>query len=143
MKLAAVRIRGIRNVDPKIKFTLGLLRLGKPNHCILLNDSPQNMGMLQVAKDYITFGPVSESTIESMLVKRGKKGAKFVRSVLKEEEIKKAAKEISSGKKTIDYVDPVFMLRPPSKGYKNVKVPYPSGELGKRTEMDSLIKRMI
>jgi large subunit ribosomal protein L30 len=101
------------------------------------------MGMLQIVKDYVTFGPVNESTIEDMLLKRGKKGAQFLRTLLKEEDIKKAAKEISSGKKTIDYANPVFMLRPPSKGYKNVKAPYPLGELGKRTEIDSLIKRMI
>ena len=143
MKIAVVRIRGIRNIDPKIRMTLELLRLEKPNHCVLLEDSPQNMGMLQVAKDYIAYGPVSEPTIESMLYKKGRKGAQFLRSVLKEEEIKKAAKEISSGKKTIDYANPVFRLRPPSKGYRNIKAPYPTGELGKRTEMDSLVKRMI
>ncbi len=143
MKIAVVRVRGIRNIDPKIKMTLELLRLEKPNHCVIIDDSPQNLGMLQVAKDYITFGPISEQTIESVLYKRGRKGATLLRSVLKEEEIKKAAKEISSGKKTIDYANPVFRLRPPSKGYKNVKAPYPSGELGKRSEIDSLIRRMI
>ena len=79
----------------------------------------------------------------SLLVKRGRKGASLLRSVLKEDEIKKAAKEIFSGKKTSDFANPVFRLSPPSKGFRDKKAAYPNGELGKRDEMDTLLKRMI
>src|SRR5512135_2617641 len=96
MKLAAIRIRGVRDIAPRIRKTLELLRLEKPNNCVLVEDTKQNVGMLEHAKDYITYGPVDEQTILGLLQKRGMKGSSRLGSVLKEEELKKAAKEIFS-----------------------------------------------
>lgn len=143
MKLAAIRIRGVRDIAPRIRKTLELLRLEKPNNCILVEDTRQNMGMLEHAKDYITFGPVDEATIYSLLQKRARKGSSLLRSSMKEEELKKAAKEIFAGKKTAEYANPVFRMRPPSKGYRDIKAKYPAGELGKRDDMSPLLKRMM
>lgn len=143
MKLAAIRIRGVRDIAPRIRKTLELLRLEKPNNCILVEDTKQNVGMLEHAKDYITFGPVDEATILSLLQKRARKGSSMLRSSMKEEELKKAAKEIFAGKKTSEYANPVFRMRPPSKGYRDIKVKYPAGELGKRGDMSPLLKRMM
>lgn len=143
MKLAVLRIRGRRKLNPKISRTLEFLRLERTNHCVLIEDTPQNRGMLNVVKDYVAYGPVSEATVFGLLAKRGMKEGSLLRSALKEDEIKKAAKEICGGKKTADYVNPVFRLRPPSKGYGDIKAAFPEGELGKRAEMDSLLKRMI
>lgn len=143
MKIAIVRVRGIRNVTPKIKKTMELLRLNKPNHCVLVDDSPQNKGMLNVVKDYVTFGPVSEDTVYRLMAKRGTRGASLLRKVVKEDEIKKAAGEVFAGKRVADYADPVFRLPPPSKGYRDIRRTYPAGDLGKREEMDTLLRRMI
>lgn len=143
MKIAAIRVRGVRDIAPRIRKTLELLRLEKPNHCILLEDTPQNKGMLEHAKDYITYGPVDEATILSLLSKRGRKGSKALRSVMKEEDLKKAAKEIAAGKKTAEFADPVFRMRPPSKGYRDIKLRYPSGDLGRRDSMVPLLKKMM
>jgi large subunit ribosomal protein L30 len=143
MKIAIVRVRGIRNMAPRIKKTMELLRLNKPNHCVLVDDTPQNLGMLNVAKDYVTFGPVSEETIYRLLFRRGTRGASLLRKVAKDEDIKKAAKELSAGKKLSEYADPVFRLPPPSKGYRDIRRSYPAGDLGKRGEMDTLLRRMI
>lgn len=143
MKIAIVRVRGIRNLAPKIKKTLELLRLNKPNHCVLVEDSPQNLGMLNIVKDYVTFGPVAEETIYRLLLRRGTRGASLLRKVAKEDDIKKAAKEVSAGKKLAEYADPVFRLPPPSKGYKDIRRSYPAGDLGRRGEMDTLLRRMI
>ena len=143
MKLAVLRIRGRRKLRPQVRKTLELLRLGRPNHCVLVEDSKQNKGMLMLVKDYIAYGPVNEETISRLLHKRGRKGSKMLRTTLKEEEIKKTAKEIFSGKGTKEYAKPVFRLRPPSKGYKNIKLDYPMGDLGKRDDMDSLLRRMM
>ena len=143
MKIAIVRVRGIRNLTPKIKKTLELLRLNKPNHCVLVDDSPQNKGMLNVVKDYVTFGPVSEDTVYRLMLRRGTKGASLLRKVAKEADIKKAAGEVFSGKRVADYADPVFRLPPPSKGYRDIRRNYPEGDLGKRDEMDTLLRRMV
>jgi len=143
MKLAVLRVRGIRKIDPKIQKTFELLRLEKPNHCVLIDDSPQNLGMLSIVKDYVTYGPVDEATIKVLLYKRGRKGASLLRSLLKEDQLNDAAKSIFSGKKTVDYANPVFRLNPPSKGYKNIKENYPQGSLGKRDTMVPLLRRMM
>jgi large subunit ribosomal protein L30 len=142
MKYAVVRVRGVRGISPRINKTLELLQLGRPNHCVLVDDTPQNLGMLRNAKDYVAYGPVAEDTVYSMLKKRGTKDGSRL-NALKEEELKKTAKEIFGGKKTADFANPVFRLSPPSKGFRNKKRTYPRGELGKRPEMDTLLRKMI
>jgi large subunit ribosomal protein L30 len=143
MKLAVVRIRGARKIAPRIRKTLELLRLAQPNHCVLVEDTPQNRGMLEHAKDYVTYGPVEEKTVYSLLYKRGRRGSAPLRESVKEEELKKIAKEVLSGRKPVDYMNPVFRLNPPSKGFRDIKLPYPAGELGKRESMDPLLRRMM
>lgn len=142
MKLAIIRVRGIRNMDPKIKMTLELLNLRKPNHCVVMEDSPQTKGMLNVVKDYATFGPVSEGALFHLILKRGKKGAKKLREISKEGEIMDAVKKIMAGAKVRDFADPVFTLKPPRKGYKDIKRHYPAGDLGARPDISLLIKKM-
>lgn len=141
--LAVVRVRGVRNMKPKIKFTLGLLRLHRPNHCVLVKGSDPIKGMLQIVKDYVAYGDVSEEMLLKLIKKRGEKGGKMLLDSAKEQEIEKAAKEIMNGAEVEKLVDPVFRLHPPRKGYKDIKSAYPRGDLGKRPSMDTLLKRMM
>ena len=66
-KIAVVRIRGIRNIKPQIKKTLELMRLNKANHCVLLNNTPQIKGMIQIVKDYVAYGNISLQSIERLV----------------------------------------------------------------------------
>jgi large subunit ribosomal protein L30 len=141
--LAVVRVRGVRNIEPRIKKTLEHLRLNRPNHCVVVRPTDSILGMLEKVKDYVTFGEISEEILFELLLKRGERGKKALRSIKSEEEIKNIVKEIIAGKKISEFVDPVFRLHPPRKGYKNVKLHYPRGALGRRESMDDLIKRMI
>lgn len=141
-KIAVVRVRGIRKMEPKIAHTLELLRLSSPNHCVILEDGPSARGMLQVVKDYVAFGPLQEKTFFHLLYKRGELGGKNLDQLHKEEEIQKLAQKLFR-QPQLEGVDPVFRLRPPRKGYKNVKRTYPRGALGARPEMDSLVSRMV
>ncbi len=141
--LAVVRVRGVRNMKPKIKFTLGLLRLHRPNHCVIVKGSDPMKGMLQIAKDYIAYGNVSEEALVKLLKKRGERGGKMLLDSAKEQEIESAVKEIIDGGHVEKWVDPVFRLHPPRKGYKDIKSAYPRGDLGKRPSMDTLLKRMM
>ena len=143
MKIAVVRIRGRRNVAPKIKRTMEMLNIERENHCVLVEDTPQNMGMLQLCKDYVTFGVVSEKTLYELLKKRGEKGSRMLREIMEEEEIKQVAKKIMHEEKVRNFVDPVFRLHPPRKGYKTIKRPAPEGDLGRREDMDSLLRKMM
>jgi len=141
--LAIVRVRGVRSVKPKIKKTLELLKLWRPNHCVVFSASPQIMGMVNLVKDYVAFGPIKEETLASVIAKRGEKGSKSASVIMKDEEIKAAAKAVFGGKKLAEFIDPVFRLHPPRSGYKDIKRVYPMGDLGKRDDMDMFIKRMM
>ncbi len=144
MKFAVVRIRGIRSLKPKIKKTLELLRLNRPNHCVLVDDSKPSMGMLNTVRDYVAFGEINEETLFKLMYKRGKKGSKKLSSISEKEKIKEAAKGILEGKmKLADVADPLFMLHPPRKGYKNTKKAYPLGSLGKHDDINTLLRRMM
>ena len=71
-ELAVVRIRGSMKVNKKIVNTLEMLNLKKVHNCILINNTPTNMGMIKKCKDYITWGEINAET-KKLLEKRKKK----------------------------------------------------------------------
>ena len=142
-KIAVVRIRGIRNIKPDLKRTMEMLNIAKPHYVAIVEDTPQNMGMVKKVKDYVTFGAVSEDTLFMLLKKRGEKGSKRLKDLMDEPALKKATKEIFEGKNLRDFADPAFRLSPPRGGSKNIKLAYPLGTLGARDNIDSFIKRMV
>ncbi|MHA1298251.1 MAG: 50S ribosomal protein L30 [Candidatus Helarchaeota archaeon] len=153
--LIAIRIRGSVGVRRSIKETMEYLRLFKVNHAVLLDDRKSYKGMLQKAKDYITWGQIDKETLLNLLKKRGKlKGD----SPLTDEHIKKYSKfksiqefsdalfKLETSINEMPYLKPVFRLHPPRKGFKyKKKRPFKDfGELGNRdTEINSLLSRMI
>ncbi len=120
--LAVVRVRGTVRQRPAIKHTLALLKLHKKNACVIIPKAPNMLGMLNVIKDYVTWGEVQEETRVLLLGKKGKKGD---------------AKEKAN----------LFHLSPPRKGYgrKGVKEAFSNGgALGDRGEkINDLLKRML
>jgi len=144
MKIAVIRVRGIRKVKPKIAKTLELMRLNRPNHCVIVDDSRPSMGMLKTVNDYVAYGEIDEETLFKLLYRKGKKGSKKLSSIIEKDKIQAEAKEIIGGKKKVaDVADPVFMLHPPRKGYKNAKKAYPLGALGKHDDINALLRRMM
>ena len=118
-KLAAILIRGLIGTKPATRAALDSLRLRKKHACVILDDTPTNRGALEIAKDFIAYGPVSDATIE---------------------ELKKARTPVH------DAVFTVFNLAPPRGGFerKGIKTSYKNGgALALRSEMDSLIKKMM
>ena len=153
--LAVIRVRGRVDVRPEVQHTLALLRLHKSNHCVLVRNDAVTKGMLQVVKDWITWGEINKDTLEELLKKRaylpgGKRG-------LSEEDVK----ETTSYKNTDDFVEsllatkvtlkeikglkPVFRLNPPRKGYSGIKRQYTKGgALGYRgSAINTLLHQMI
>ncbi|RLI26767.1 MAG: 50S ribosomal protein L30 [Candidatus Hecatellales archaeon] len=152
--LAVVRLRGTVNVRSEVADTLAMLRLHKPNHATIIPATPTYLGMLQKAKDYLTWGEVSEETLARLLERRGRlQGNKpLTLEYLKRlgfESFLSAAKALTSGKLTLKSfpgLKPVFRLHPPSKGFKKtVKKAYQEGgELGYRGEkINELLERMM
>ena len=56
--IAAIRVRGRTGIKKDIADTLDMLRLTRINHAVLIEENPSYKGMLQKAKDYITWGEV-------------------------------------------------------------------------------------
>ncbi|MGZ7134255.1 MAG: 50S ribosomal protein L30 [Methanobacterium sp.] len=151
--IAAIRLRGRTGIKKDIANTLDMLKLTRINHTVLIEDNPSYNGMLQKAKDYITWGEIDQETVSKLLSKRGKitGNVKLTEDYLKDntdfssvEELSKALAD--SGNKLEDSgIKPVFRLHPPRKGYENIKKTFAeSGSLGYRgNKINDLIKRMI
>lgn len=62
-----IRIRGTTGVLSGIASTLEMLRLNRISHAVLVEENPSYEGMLQKAKDYITWGEVNVETVAELL----------------------------------------------------------------------------
>lgn len=154
MVYAVVRVRGTIKIKPDIKKTLQLLRLNKVNHCVLIEENKVYKGMLQMVKDYTTYGEVTADTIAKLVSLRGRLvGDKpvtdeYVHSSTSYKTIPDLAKAIADSSfsyKEVPEVKPVFRLHPPKKGYEGIKRSYTmGGALGYRgKDMNKLIESML
>ena len=150
---AIVRIRGTVGITSGVRDTMKMLRIDAVNSCVIVAENPNYKGMLNVAKDWITYGDVDKDTLVAMLKKRLRlKGNKRVdEKVLKEvtgfASFEAFADAIIAGKsklKDFEKLQPFFRLTPPSKGFKSIREHYPKGDLGYRAkEINELLLRMI
>jgi len=154
MTYAAVRVRGTVNVKPYTKRTLQLLNLTRTNHCVLLEEKPSIKGMLQVAKDYITWGEIEKDVLSKLITSRGKlEGDKgltndYLKSATSYDSIDKLSQAIIDNKfkyKDVPNIKPIFRLSPPKKGYGGIKRSFAKkGTLGYRgKDINKLIEKMI
>lgn len=119
--LAAILIRSTRGMRQDIKDTVFMLRLRKKNSCSVLADNAETKGMIKKAKDFITFGTISEKDLEHI--------------------------EKSKLKRKKFNTTTIFFLHPPRGGFerKGIKVPFgQGGALGDRKDkIAELINRMM
>ena len=149
-----IRIRGETGIRPQAAKTAYLMRLHRVNHMVLIEDNEINRGMLKVAKDYVTWGEVEDSTIEMVLKYRSQlKGHEY----LDEEELKETtgyksykdlAEALQQGKlkyKDIRDIVPVVRLNPPKGGYEAIRKPFnQGGSAGYRgKDINRLILKML
>ena len=64
--IAVIRVRGRRNMKPKIAHTLELLKLSRTNHAVVYKATMSIIGMLKVVKDYVAFGRISKDMLEAL-----------------------------------------------------------------------------
>jgi large subunit ribosomal protein L30 len=156
MSWIVVRARSNVKVEHSIRETMDMLNLTRVNHAVIIPDNAQYRGMLQKAKDYITWGDADAELVEKMLSGRGrligdkpisdadvKEGTEF--SNIKEFANAIAADEASV--KDMPELKRVFRLHPPRgpKGWGGLKRTYVvGGALGPRGEdITALVERMI
>jgi len=140
-KLAVILVRGLVNLSRPVKDTLAALNLSHKNHCVVIENTPINVGMIKKVKDYVTWGEIDENTFKELVAKRGQdfqgreKDSKGKYNYNKFIEV--------DGKKYKKY----FTLTPPRKGFgrKGIKVAFKvGGALGNRAEkINDLIMRML
>lgn len=151
--LLVIRIRGTINVSKREEDTLKMLRVDRNNYATIIDDRPDYAGMLQKAKDWITWGEPTVETVKVMLEKRGKAPGdkQLTEEYVKElgyegfDDLAKKIVECEVSINQIEGIKPFFRLHPPKKGFKkSVKRPYKSkGELGYRGEdINKLAVRM-
>jgi large subunit ribosomal protein L30 len=110
--------------------------------------------MLQVSKDYITWGEIEKEILSKLISSRGKlEGDKkltneYIKSATSYDNIDKLSQAIIDKKfkyKNIPDVKPIFRLSPPKKGYEGIKKSFTKkGALGYRSkDINKLIERMI
>ena len=115
--IAALRIRGDIDVSRTVSRTLQDLKLTKRNEIVVFEENDAILGMFNKGKDYITYGEVSEDTLEKLANRAGKD-------------------ELVSG----DTVN----LSPPTGGFRNTKKQVgQGGSLGKRESLDELVQKMV
>ena len=138
-----IRVRGTTGVIQNIADTLDMLRLNRINHAVLVEENPSYKGMLQKAKDYITWGEVTPELIAKIIAKRCRiVGGKPVTDEYVAENsdyasIEELANAIYNNEVKLADLDikPVFRLHPPRKGYEGIRHAInEGGSLGYRGE---------
>jgi len=154
MTYCVIRVRGQPDVNYNIEYTMELLGLNKVNNCAVIPENPSTKGMLQVVKDYCTWGEIDEATLAALIRARGKVvGDKALDDAyLKEnsefatvDDMAKAIIENNYKMKDVVGVKPIFRLHPPIKGYEGNKRSFQNGgALGYRgAKINDLVNRMI
>ncbi len=151
--IAVVRIKGRVGVNRDIEKTLHLLRLRKKHACVILPNSEEVIGMLNKVQHYVTWGEINEETLVNLLKKRGRIAGnkrltdEYLKSKIGKN-IEEVAKDVLAGNlklKDIPGVKPFFRLKPPTRGFRDLKKPFSmGGDYGYRGEhINELLKRMI
>ena len=150
---AIVQVRGVVNTRRDIKGTLQMLRLHHINHCVLVPETPEYLGMVRKAKDFIAFGEVDAATLATILTTRGRlTGNKplteeYIKTATPYASIADFAVALVNGEirmKDVPELKPVLRMHPPRKGYKTTKRTYKQGgALGYYgTEINDLLIKM-
>ena len=156
MSWIVIRVRSNVNVERSIRETMDYLNLTKVNHAVIIPENDQYRGMLQKAKDYITWGEATEATVEKMLAERGRMSGdspltdQIVKDSTEFKNISDFAKSVTSGDskvKDVPGLKRVFRLHPPRgpKGWGGIKRSFVvGGALGARGDaINNLVDRMI
>lgn len=150
---AVVLVRGLVKTRREIRDTLEMLRLHHINHCVIVPDTPEYLGMIRKVKDYVAYGEVDAAVLETILSTRGRLIGnrpltdEYVQSHSPFPSIADYATALSRGEATLRDIlglKPVIRLHPPRKGYRTLKRTYQQGgALGYYgSEINTLLYRM-
>ena len=131
-----IRLKGGVNTKPEIKDTLRMLRLNQINHAVVVEDTPNYRGMIQIVKDYVAFGTAGAETLQTILENRGKLVGgdrltdEYVAKNSSFKSIQDFAAAVAAGKAKLSDMpglNPVFRMHPPRKGHAGIKRTFQQG----------------
>jgi len=143
--IVVIRISGQIKLKGDVVETLDKMKLRKKYTCVLLNETPENLGMIKKVNNFIAFGNIDEKTLVELIKTRAKHIGNTKKKI---EHPEKIAKEILAGKKLEELgIKPFFGLHP-ARGGINTKKHYnkdhPSLVLGNHKDnINKLIMRML
>jgi large subunit ribosomal protein L30 len=121
-RVAVILVRGLTKVRKDIKDTIICLNLHRKNYCVITPKTNEYMGMINKAKDYLTWGEIDVDTYKELVEKRSEND--------KDGNMKR-----------------FFRLHPPRGGFerKGIKKSFvEGGALGYRAnKINDLIKKML
>lgn len=154
-RIAVIRLKGDPGLKVDVRKTCTYLNLYKKNHCTIIPNTPEFVGMLNVIQEVATWGELDKETCKELLQKRGRlPGNKLLtEQYIKEKNaltLDQFVEAFLSFKKEITDVPGLkkfFKLTPPRHGFesKGVKTQYSlGGALGYRKDkINELLRRMI
>lgn len=126
---AVIRVRGNIGVRKPVKDTLRILRLNRVNHLALVSENKEQKGMIEKAKDYVTYGEISNAVAKKLFEKRARLAGnvKIDGAFLKDRGFSKMeglVKAVLEGNKSLSSlgIKPVFRLNPPKKGFERAGI---------------------
>jgi len=133
---AIVQVRGTVKTRRDIKDTLAMLRLHHINHCVVVPDTPEYLGMIRKVKDFVAYGEVDAESLGTVLSTRGRLVGnrpltdEYVKANSKFGAIAELADAIAKGEaslRDIPGLKPVMRLHPPRKGFRTLKRTFQQG----------------
>lgn len=154
MSYAVIRLRGKHDLRKTVDDTLHMLHLTRQNHCVIVPKDATYTGMLQLVKDFVTWGEVDAEILAKTLLRRGRAVGDrpiddaFVQAHSAFKSIWDLSQAVAKGEATLkDVADlrPVLRLHPPVKGLRAIKRGFhDGGDLGYRgTAINDLLQRML
>jgi len=152
--IAVIRVRGHAKIRHQAVDTMDMMKLTRVNHCVVLPQNDTTKGMLQAAKDYVTWGEVGQESVAKLLFQKGEVSGggrltdAYVKDNSKFSSILSLAKAIEKGEARLTDVKglkPVLRLPPPIHGYESTKKTVADGgAIGYRgPAIEKLIDRML
>ena len=129
-----IRISGMVEIPHQVQEALARLRLRRKYACVVVQETPEILGMIRQIRNFVAFGKISDANFKELIEKRGqpldkkKKVGSFV---------------FGKGKFEDHNLKPFFRLHPPRGGIDS-KIHYPKGVLGDHGDtIMELLRRML
>jgi large subunit ribosomal protein L30 len=132
--IAIIRISGMVEIPTGAQETMFRMRLRRKYTCVVLQETPENLGMIANIRDFVAFGKIKQEDFKELIEKRGQ-------AINRKKKIE--VFEFGKGKFEDHNLKPFFRLHPPRGGIDSKKH-YPKGVLGSHGEkINELMRRML